>query len=1387
MATRTITTRLALEGEAEYRAALKNINSDLTLHKSELEKVTAQYQSNANSAEALRAKQSALEQTMSALTEKHRAQNQMLEQAKKAQEQYRAQVETLRKTLSEYSSTADRSSEKEKELSDELKQAEENLQKAGNAVSYYQKQINYTERDQAELNTQLDENARYLSEAENAADQCATSIDQYGKKVEQAGSGTEQAGAAVEALATALVASGLQRSLQEIASALSACVDASIEFESAITGVYKTVDGTEEQLAAISDGIKQMSTEIPATTTEIASVAEAAGQLGIATDDVLDFTRVMIDLGVSTNLSADEAASSLAKFANITGTAADDYQRLGSVIVGLGNNFATTEADVVAMSTRLASAGTLAGLTESEILALATAMSSVGIEAEAGGTAMTQTLTAIETAVAEGGDSLTEFARIAGMSAGEFAEQWEASPITALQAFIAGLGDLDAQGESATLVLEDLGLSGVRQSNMLKSLALASDTLSDAVGMANQAWAENVALTEESEKFYGTTENRLQTLSNSFAQVKVAIGDVLTPALGKLADAGADALDWAAEFIEDNPWLVSAISAVAASVGVLTAAISAYTVVTKAVIPLISSFNAALAANPIGAVAVGVTALVAGLGTLVATLKRTAEEAEDPFAGLTSAQRELLESIEQSRQAWADERTAMSEQEQSVSNLIGTIETLAAAEDKTATEKAMLKSYVDELNEAVPNLSLAYDEQTDSLNMTAAAVRDLALAELEREKQAETIDRLKELYTQNEELEEQRQQLIDDLRIANEELTRFNADANFGAANDATEVIKTLQEQINALNAEVVENNREINSLTVSYDDYTDSAQTAVETTEEATATLEELLEAADDLTAGTGALTSASDDLTAALEEQSESGSLSIDTILDLIDNGYALALQIDEETGAVTLNRDAYVSLTQAKIQERIAALQTDRNALINALGDEESAATGAYTATIALASGRYDAAIAAWAEAEAAAGQVAAYDTQIASLRALKNQLGTVTVAVSSASSSAARASASVKTQAQKDLETFRDLRDEYDYLLDMGEIAEEDYYKKLAELRDQYLTDDDNLDEYRKINKEIYKYDKQLAAQEDELWEEQTEALADALDDRLSEVLDLQADMESRLASYGDLYTETDFGITLNDLQAQIDAMERYGEIMEQLSEQNISQSLLDEIAAMDIDEAIGYGTTLLGLTPEALEEYVALWDEKQKKAVEISTKYYKSEVEAAEKEFRDEFEKTLSDTKDSAFAGGENTVQALIDGLKSKMPELSEAVAELYARMQPFLTADDTEVDGSHAAGLSYVPYDGYIAELHRGERILSAAEAQAYVASAMPRTLELTQNQQSEEMVAALVNGFAGAVSQAPAAQSAEPIQIDIRLPDGTKLASAVYDPLKKIKKQKGD
>ena len=398
-----------------------------------------------------------------------------------------------------------------------------------------------------ELSGALEEAGVNTDDLSHSSEQLAGKIDTLKKKQGEAADKAmtfgDKAGQAFNQVHEAIVAAGIAVALKEIYEYFASCAQASMDFESAITGVAKTTDLTDEELAAMSDSIKALSTEIPATTEEIAAVTEAAGQLGIQKDALLDFTEIMTMLGTATNMTADEAATSLARFANITGMATDNYGRLGSVIVDLGNNFATTESEIVAMGTRLASAGKLAGLTEPEIMALAAAMSSVGIEAEAGGTAMTQTLNAIEKAVAKGGDDLAEFARIAGMSSEEFSSAWKNDAMSALTSFIGGLGKLDEQGESTVLVLEDLGLTGIRQSNMLKALGLAADQMTGAVNTANTAWQQNTALTNEANKRYATAQSRLTMMQNAYNNLKVAIGDAYTPALSEAYGVGTKVLN----------------------------------------------------------------------------------------------------------------------------------------------------------------------------------------------------------------------------------------------------------------------------------------------------------------------------------------------------------------------------------------------------------------------------------------------------------------------------------------------------------------------------------------------------------------------------------------------------------------------------------------------------------------------------------------------------------------------------------------------------------------------------------------------------------------------------------------------------------------------------
>ena len=318
---------------------------------------------------------------------------------------------------------------------------------------------------------------------------------------------------------------------------------AAIDWESAWAGVTKTVDGTDAELASLEAGLRDMAKELPATHTEIAAVAEAAGQLGIAVPNIEDFTRTMVDLGEATNMTSEEAATSLARFMNIMGTSQTDVDKLGSAVVGLGNNFATTESEIVALSMRLAGAGAQAGLTEGDVMGIATAMSSVGIEAEAGGSAMSLTMKRIGKAVDEGNENLELFAAVAGMTADEFATAWSSSPTEALDAFIAGLSNVESLGMTTNGVLTELGITGIRESDALLRLSAASEQgadgmslLAGAVQMGNEAYGENIALTEEAANRYETAESRIAMMRNAFVDLGIDLGGAVAPALGDAAD-----------------------------------------------------------------------------------------------------------------------------------------------------------------------------------------------------------------------------------------------------------------------------------------------------------------------------------------------------------------------------------------------------------------------------------------------------------------------------------------------------------------------------------------------------------------------------------------------------------------------------------------------------------------------------------------------------------------------------------------------------------------------------------------------------------------------------------------------------------------------------------
>ncbi|MGC0237274.1 phage tail tape measure protein [Arthrobacter sp. SD76] len=321
--------------------------------------------------------------------------------------------------------------------------------------------------------------------------------------------------------------------------ALGASAKAAMDWESAWAGVTKTVDGSPEQMAALEGELRNLAKTLPSTHQDIAAVAEAAGQLGVQRESVAAFTKTMIDLAETTNLTADDAATSIARFMNVMGTAGDEVDNLGATLVALGNDGASTEKDIMMMAQRISGAGKLVGASEADVLALANALSSVGVEAELGGGVTSRVLQRMYADVKTGGEGLQALAKVAGTSSEQFAAAFENDPVRAMDMVVKGLSRVKESGGNVVETMSDLGIKGTEETGVILRLAGAGDLLSESLDLGAKAWKENTALANEAAKRYETTESKVKIAWNNIKDAAIDAGASMLPIIQGAAEAVA--------------------------------------------------------------------------------------------------------------------------------------------------------------------------------------------------------------------------------------------------------------------------------------------------------------------------------------------------------------------------------------------------------------------------------------------------------------------------------------------------------------------------------------------------------------------------------------------------------------------------------------------------------------------------------------------------------------------------------------------------------------------------------------------------------------------------------------------------------------------------------
>ncbi len=587
------------------------------------------------------------------------------------------------------------------------------------------------------------------------------------------------ASSAFMAAGQALVAAGITVALKEAVGYFKEFTQASMEYEMVTAAMRRTVGGTTAEIGALGGQFKDLATVVPISLGELGKIAESAGQLGVAREYVYEFTQVMAMLGTTTDLSADSAATMLAQFSNITGLS--DYGRLGAVVANLGDATATTATKVVEMSQGMAASASIAGFAETDIMALAAATGSLGIESQAGSTALSTLISTLYKAI-ETGDKLDEFSSIANMSASEFSVAWGDDPIRAMDAFIQGLNDTERNGRSAIVILDELGISNIRQTRAILGLANAGDLLSNTITQASQAWEENTALQEKAGIMYDTTQSQLAMRENAYYNMRVAIGDNYTPALQELYSVETELINKMTELIEQNPELVKAVTAFTGVVGLAVGGLTAYVAVSKIATIASAALTAAIpGVNIIMGAVIGVAALTAGLVALTTASKRGKDESREltafsreQYLRLSELNKEYESAVEVYGEAsyeaqslgWQIDRltkeyetgkqrfveyveeherlvTSYSEmvdahsesgreinkERRSTIALIQKLEELTVTTDSAAQNKQAILGIIQALNEQVPELALNYDDVVSSTAGFIDSIYDIAEAQ----------------------------------------------------------------------------------------------------------------------------------------------------------------------------------------------------------------------------------------------------------------------------------------------------------------------------------------------------------------------------------------------------------------------------------------------------------------------------------------------------------------------------------------------------------------------------------------------------------------------------------------------------------------------------------
>lgn len=353
---------------------------------------------------------------------------------------------------------------------------------------------------------------------------------------------------------------GVKPSISEIASEVQGLVGKAgglafaakeaMKFETAMAGVKKVAEGTDEQYAKLSDELKKMSAELGISAAEMADIAAAGGQLGIPIEKLSEFTTIASKMSVAFGMTAEEAGNAAATIANVFQLPIGEVEKLGDAINVLGNNTAAREKDIVAAIARIGGTAKQFGLVADEAAALADAFIALGKPPEVAATAINAMLQKLQTAQSQGKDFQAALEGI-GTSADEMAANIAANPQQALTDFLHKLEGLDKQSRALTLSQ----LFGTEYSDDIALLVGSLGEYEKALGLVADKGQVVGAMQKEVANAMSTSEAQIAKAKQEIINVAIEVGEKLLPLVSLLASTAGSVASAIGAITEEFPAL----------------------------------------------------------------------------------------------------------------------------------------------------------------------------------------------------------------------------------------------------------------------------------------------------------------------------------------------------------------------------------------------------------------------------------------------------------------------------------------------------------------------------------------------------------------------------------------------------------------------------------------------------------------------------------------------------------------------------------------------------------------------------------------------------------------------------------------------------------------